>query len=48
MKKIYHLKTCSTCVRILRELNPSSDYILQDIKSEEITVKQLEEMHKLS
>lgn len=48
MKKIYHLKTCSTCVRILKELNPSSDYILQDIKSEEITVKQLEEMHKLS
>ena len=48
MKKIYHLKTCSTCVRILKELNPSSDYILQNIKSEEITVKQLEEMHKLS
>lgn len=48
MKKIYHLKTCSTCVKILRELNPSSEYILQDIKSEEITVKQIEEMHKLS
>ncbi len=48
MKKIYHLKTCSTCVRILKELNPSSDYILQDIKTEEITIKQLEEMHKLS
>ena len=48
MKKIYYLKTCNTCVRILKELNPSSDYILQDIKSEEITVKQLEEMHKLS
>ena len=48
MKKIYYLKTCSTCVRILKELNPSSDYILQDIKSEVITVKQLEEMHKLS
>ena len=48
MKKIYHLKTCSTCARILKELNPTSDYILQDIKSEEITVKQLEDMHKLS
>lgn len=48
MKKIYYLKTCNTCVRILKELNPSSDYILQDIKSEEITVKQLVEMHKLS
>ena len=48
MKKIYYLKTCSTCVRILKELNPSSDYILQDIKSEEITVKQLEDLHKLA
>jgi len=48
MKKIYHLKTCNTCARIIKELNPSSDYILQDIKSEEITVKQLEEMNKLS
>jgi len=48
IKKIYHLKTCNTCTRIIKELNPSSDYVLQDIKSEEITVKQLEEMHKLS
>jgi len=48
IKKIYHLKTCNTCARIIKELNPSSDYVLQDIKSEEITVKQLEEMHKLS
>lgn len=48
MKKIYYLKTCSTCVRILKELNPSSNFILQDIKSEEITVKQLDDMYKLS
>ena len=48
MKKVYYLKTCSTCVRILRELNLSSDYILQDIKTDEITVTQLEEMTKLA
>lgn len=48
MKKVYYLKTCNTCVRILKELNLSSDYILQDIKNEEITVKQLEEMKALS
>lgn len=48
MKKVYYLKTCSTCVRILRELNLSSDYILQDIKTDEITVTQLEEMKKLA
>lgn len=48
MKKIYFLKTCNTCTRILKELKLSSDYILQDIKEEEITVKQLEHMHKLA
>lgn len=48
MKKIYYLKTCNTCVRILKELNPSSDVILQDIKTEEITVAQIEEMFELS
>jgi len=35
-------------VRILKELNLPSDYILQDIKEEDITVSQLEEMHLLS
>jgi len=48
MKKVYYLKTCSTCVRILKELNLPADFILQDIKTEPITVKQLEEMEKLS
>src|SRR5690606_34447628 len=48
MKKVYYLKTCSTCIRILKELNLPSNYILQDIKTEGITVKQLEEMKKLA
>ena len=48
MKKVYYLKTCSTCVRILKDLNLPSDFILQDIKKEEITVKQLDEMKDLS
>ena len=48
MKKIYYLKTCNTCTRILKDLRPSSDFVLQDIKSEEITVKQLEHMKKLA
>jgi len=48
MKKVYYLKTCSTCIRILKELNLPADFILQDIKTEPITVKQLEEMEKLS
>ena len=47
MKKIYHLKTCDTCRRILKEMDTSS-YILQEIKTEPITVKQLDELFKLT
>ena len=35
-------------MRILKELNLSSDFILQDIKEHEISVKQLDEMQNLS
>lgn len=48
MKKIYFLKTCDTCKRILASLKLTDDFILQDIKDSEITVKQLDEMHELS
>lgn len=48
MKKIYHLSTCDTCKRILNELNSSSEFILQDIKTEAITAVQLNEMFTLS
>ncbi|WP_055444274.1 arsenate reductase family protein [Lacinutrix himadriensis] len=48
MKKVYYLKTCSTCIRILKELNLPSDFILQDIKKEEITADQLEQMKDLA
>lgn len=48
MKKIYHLSTCSTCIRIIKELNPGSDVILQDIKTEKITENQIDEMKKLA
>ena len=48
MKKIYYLSTCDTCKRILNELNPSSDFILQDIKTEAISNEQIEAMKSLS
>ena len=48
MKKIYHLSTCNTCQRILKELEPLDGVTLQDIKTEPITTAQLEEMHKLA
>lgn len=48
MKKIYHLSTCNTCQRIIKELQLSDDVILQDIKTEAMTAAQLEEMQALS
>lgn len=48
MKKIYHLATCSTCQRILKEWKAGPDVVLQDIKNEKITEKQLDEMAKLA
>lgn len=47
MKKIYYLKTCDTCRRILKEMD-TSDYELQEIKTEPITVEQLDEIHALT
>jgi arsenate reductase len=35
-------------MRILKELNLTSDFVLQDIKENPLTVKQLEALHKLS
>ena len=48
MTKVYHLSTCDTCQRILKELQPLDDFILQDIKTEAITDTQVDEMKKLS
>lgn len=47
MKKVYFLKTCSTCQRILKSINLEG-FDIQDIKTEPITVSQLEEMMALS
>ena len=47
MKKIYFLKTCDTCSRILKSINLEG-FTLQEIKTEPITVAQIEEMKSLS
>ena len=47
MKKIYYLKTCDTCRRILKTMD-TSEYILQEIKTEPITVHQLDELYSLT
>lgn len=48
MKKIYHLANCTTNQRILKELKPGKDVVMQEIKTEPITAKQLDEMAKLA
>ena len=42
MKKIFYLKSCSTNQRILKEINPANDVILQNIKEENIDGKTLD------
>ena len=44
MNKIYHLATCNTCQRIIKELNEGEGFTLQNIKEERIQAKQLDEM----
>ena len=44
MKKIYHLETCKTCQKILKELEPLDGVELREIKSKGITKEELEEM----
>jgi len=47
MRKVYFLKTCSTCTRILKEVN-TDDFEMQEIKTNVITKNQVEEMYGLS
>ena len=47
MKKVFYLKTCSTCSRILKELD-LQNWELREIKSLPITEAELAEMFVLS
>lgn len=44
MRKIYHLATCDTCQRIIKEINFKKEFELQNIKVDKITEEQLAEM----
>ena len=47
MRKIYHLSTCDTCQRIIKELNlKEQGFEFQDIKTENISAKQLDAVHE--
>lgn len=46
MKKIYHLSTCDTCRRIIKELGDTSDFEFQDIKEKNIEPYVLDQLAK--
>lgn len=49
MKKIFYLSTCSTCSRIINELNLKNEgFEFQDIKNEKITEQQLAKMAQMA
>lgn len=48
MHKIYFLSSCSTCQRILKEIQPGKEVEMQDIKTAKITPQQLDEMAKMA
>ncbi|MDA9341508.1 hypothetical protein OAN97_00115 [Flavobacteriaceae bacterium] len=48
MKKIYYLSTCDTNKRILKELNLPKDFIKQDLKTNPVSEKELEELYQFS
>ena len=48
MKKVYHLSTCNTCQRIIKDLGIGDEFEYQDIKTEKITEAQIEEMKALA
>lgn len=48
MKKIYHLKTCDTCKKILKSIPNLTEFEVVDIKEKPLTVNQLEELFSLT
>lgn len=49
MKKIFYLSTCSTCNRIINELDlKNKGFEFQDIKTEKITISQLTQMAQMA
>lgn len=48
MKKAYYLSTCSTCQKILAQIQKPDNFNMQDIKTNTITAEQLKEMKELA
>lgn len=46
MKKIFHLSSCSTCQRIIKELEIGDEFESQNIKEKNISAKELDRIAK--
>lgn len=47
MKKVYFLKTCSTCKKIMAELD-LEDWTRREVKSKNVSEKELQELYDLA
>lgn len=48
MKKAFYLSSCSTCSRILRDIELDTSFVLQDIKTNKISGEELDQMKDLA
>ena len=48
MRKIYHLATCNTCQRIIKELGGEEIFELQNIKKQYVTETELERLKEVA
>lgn len=48
MKKVFYLSSCSTCQRILKELNIDETWSLQDIKKNPLSIEDLTSLYQMS
>jgi len=48
MRKVYYLSSCDTCKRIMDEIELPSSFIKQDIKTQGITEKELEQLFNMT
>jgi len=48
MKVVFYLKSCNTCTRIIKEIKLDSSFVFREIKSNPLTLKEIEMIHDLS
>jgi len=48
MKVVFYLKSCNTCTRIIKEIKLNSSFVFREIKSNPLTLKEIEMIHDLS